>query len=393
MKITAVISEYNPFHNGHAYHISAARQKGATHIVSVMSGNYVQRGEAAIIDKWTRARIALDGGVDLVVELPTPWSVNCAEKFAFGAMSIIKGAGVIDCLSFGCECPDCEKLIKTADILLGDGFSIKIKKLMETGISYPNAVESVVACFDEALKQMVSSPNNTLAVEYIKAMKSLSLDLELMPIGRKGAGHDALTACGGFADAAFIRELICCQNKNAVKPFISSLAYDIIRERECFDFSLVERAVLSRLRQMTRQELCDISEVREGLENRIFNAVKISNSVAELYDNIKTKRYTHAAVRRITLNAYLGVTKDYSKMPPPYIRVLGFNERGVEILRKMRDKAVLPVAMTAGDIFKLGERENRLFELESRCSDVYNLGFKTVRKCSAEMTENTVRIL
>ncbi|MCR4925180.1 MAG: nucleotidyltransferase [Clostridiales bacterium] len=393
MNITAIVAEYNPFHNGHKYHIESAIKKGATHIVAVMSGNYVQRGETAIFDKWTRTEIALKNGADLVVELPTPWAVSCAENFAYGAISIIKNTGCVNSVSFGCECDDKEKLLKTADLLLSDDFSEKIKEELKKGISYPMAVEKSLKNYDESCADILSEPNNTLAVEYIKNMKKLSFEPDIIAIKRLGAKHDDDIPSDDTASATYLRNELKKGNIGDIRAFITNETYDIIKDKEIFDLSFCERAIISALRKMGKDDFINLPDVREGLENRIYNAVRESVSLDEIMEKIKSKRYPLSSIRRILLCAYLGITDEYIKTQPPYIRVLGFNEKGTQILKKMRETATLPVVMNASDIFRLGEKENRLFELESRCTDLYNLGFKTIKKCGEEMTANTIRIL
>lgn len=391
LNVCAVVCEYNPFHNGHAYQLKTSREKGATHIVAVMSGNYVQRGEAAVYDKWKRAYTALICGVDLVVELPVVWSVASAQRFALGAMSTVNAMGCVNSLSFGCECANEELLRKAATLIDSDEISLPVKEEMKKGVSYPTAVYNAVLRADEECAEVLKGANNTLAVEYIRALQTVGCRLQLLPVERNGACHDSKSASDETASASYIRQLIENESLPAVKPFVPSSVYDIIKSEEPFDFSLVERAMLSRLRRMTAEEFAAVPDVREGLENRIFNAVKSSTGIEQLCMNIKSKRYTLSGIRRMVLCAYLGITTEWDASPP-YIRVLGFNEKGKDILRLMRKSATLPVVMTASDVFKLGGKAQKLFELESTCTDLYSLGFKNIGRCAREMTENTIRL-
>lgn len=350
--ITGIICEFNPFHMGHKHLIDAVRQKGDG-VICVMSGNVVQRGEFAVMNKFERAKKALENGADLVLELPAPYALMSAKGFAKYAGQIIKATGIIDTLAFGCECDDSNMLIDAANAVREN--DTLIKQYLESGMSYPAARRAATGC------DVLDAPNNILAVEYIS-----EIDLPFMPVKRIGKGHDS---DDGEYSASAIRQNMSLD--------------DICSLKNC------EVAVLSRLRTMTAEDFLKIDDVSEGLENRIVDAVRGASSLEEVYDKIKTKRYTHSRIRRIILKAYLGITSEYT-VDVPYIRILGFNENGKEHLSLMCKNASLPIISRYSDIKNLDERGKALFELECKCTDLYNLGYKNPLPCGTEQRSKIV---
>lgn len=350
--ITGIICEFNPFHNGHKYLIDTVK-KESDGVVCVMSGNFAQRGEFTVYDKFTRARTALENGADLILELPCAYSLMSAPGFAMRAVEIIEASGVVNELAFGAECPDINALYNTAEKI--KKLDLQIKENLSKGLSYPAARKAAVG------DDILDSPNNILAIEYI-----LHTKLPCRAVKRIGKGHD--TDDEQFSSSAIRKRL----DKN-----------DICTVKNC------QSAVLAKLRTMTAEDLLKIDDVSEGLENRIIDAVRKSVCIDELYDRIKTKRYTHSRIRRIIMRAYLGITKDYS-FNAPYIRILGFNERGREIASAMKKKALLPVITRYSDIKDLPPEGKKLFDLECRCTDLYNLGYKNPLPCGTEQRSKIV---
>lgn len=350
--ITGIICEFNPFHAGHKYLIDSVKNENDG-IVCVMSGNFVQRGEFAVYDKFTRAKTALENGADLVIELPCAYSLRSAEGFAKAGVELLEATNAIDRIAFGAECDDIDKLKKTTYEIIEKEHEIKAE--MKKGISYPSARKAVIG------SDLLDTPNNILAVEYIKSAK-----LPCTAVKRIGKGHDS-------DDEKYSASEI---RKNLKNDDICSL-------------SNCEKAVLAKLRCMTSNDFLQFEDVTEGLENRIAEMVKISTSLEELYDNIKTKRYTHSRIRRIILKAYLGINKSFTKNVP-YIRILGFNSKGQEILSKMKKSADLPVISRYSDIDMLDEYGRSLFELECRCTDLYNLGYKNPLPCGTEQRSKVI---
>lgn len=350
--ITGIICEFNPFHDGHRYLIDKVRQQ-SDGIICIMSGNFVQRGEFAVYDKFTRAEAALSNGADLIIELPCVYSLMSANGFAKYAVQLLESTGITDELAFGAECDSFYELKCIADKI--KECDAEIKNKMQEGLSYPSARQEIIQ------SDILNTPNNILAIEYIN-----STTLPCRVIKRIGKGHDT-------DDIQYSASEI---RKHLHADEISSI-------KNC------EVAVLAKLRTMTAENFAEIEDVTEGLENRIVDAVRASSSLEEIYDRIKTKRYTHSRIRRIILRAYLGITKQYSILPP-YIRILGFNEKGRELLNQMKESALLPVISRYGDVKEISENGKRLFELECRCTDLYNLGYKSPLPCGTEQRAKIV---
>lgn len=384
MKISGIICEYNPFHNGHLYHIRETRKNGATHIVAVMSGNFVQRGDTAIMDKLERARLAVRSGADLVIELPVQYCISSAENFASGAVWLLNSLGAVDELSFGSECGDVQKLQKALDAVEFTAASCAgdIRKIMEKGYTYPRALTSVLNGSNPEAAEIISEPNNLLAIEYMRALKKFSSGMKPFTVKRINAAHDGITAENGYASASYIREKLAIERRvSAISEYTTSIwteaVGNAIRKGETASLSRLERVLLYKLRSTTVEEIASISDVGQGLEHRIYGA-RMAGSLDELLFTVKTKRYTMARIRRIMLSLLIGITKNDMKQLPPYGRILAFNERGKEILARAKNHAQIPYASSIAKLSQLSETAERFAELEIRASDVYGLALETV---------------
>ena len=344
-----IICEFNPLHSGHKHLIKCVKGENDG-VICAMSGNFVQRGEFAVYDKFERAKAAIEAGADLVIEIPTLCSTLSAQGFAKAGVDILEATGICDALAFGAECEDIDELKRIADeISEKDDL---IKQELKKGVSYPKARQNVIN------SPVLDGANNILAIEYIS-----QTSLKSVAIKRIGKGHDS-------DDEQYSSSEI---RKNLSQNEISSM-------KNC------EKAILYKLRTMSEEDFLKLDDVSEGLENRIAAAVKTASSLEELYDLIKTKRYTHSRIRRIILRAYLGITGDMQKSPR-YLRVLGFNDKGREMLSQMKKRATLPVITKYSDAKAQGGEVLALFELESLYTDIYNLGFVNPRPCEEEKTK------
>lgn len=387
MKTAAIIAEYNPFHNGHRYQIERTRAMGATHIVAVMSGNFVQRGEPAIYDKYLRTEAALLGGADLVVELPLPWAMSGAQSFALGGVGIAEALGCVDMLSFGCECGDASRLERIAEVCEQQGTQQAIKNELSSGVTYAAARErAVAAVLGEQEARLLSEPNNTLAVEYLGCLQRLNSSITPLAVGRVGTGYNDTGFDGDYGSATAIRELI--RNKISIEKYVPSEITELYGG-DFADEKRIEAAVLYSLRRMTRQELALAPDISEGLENRIYSAVRQACSVEELLNSVKTKRYTYARIKRIVMSLFLGINAEYAKNIPPYIRVLGFNGRGSEILSAATPK--IPVIGRVSQLKDADDRSKEIFALECTADDIYALCFSKIRPCGEDYTNKVVR--
>ncbi len=373
MKVVGIIAEYNPFHAGHALHIrETRRQVGECALVAVMSGNFVQRGECAVLDKWTRARAALEGGVDLVLELPTVWAVSSAESFARGAAGILEAAGVVTRLSFGSECGDMDKLQQVAACLDSEIYQAGLRRFLDEGMPFAACRQAVVrGMLGSELSDLLSTPNNNLGIEYIRALNGLNSSIQPITVRRAGAAHDG----GGhpeYPSASFVRKRILAGELPAENP--ASLNYG-------------ERGALAVLRSMDEEDFAALPDCGEGLSHRIYQAVRQGRTLTEVYGLAKTKRYAHARIRRAVLWGALGLKELDRPDAPLYLRVLGANAKGREVLRAMKGRAALPV------ITKPAHGKGiPLMELEARCTDFYQLCRGEPGPCGTEWMTNPIML-
>ena len=384
MNICGIVCEYNPFHNGHKYHIEQTKEKfGATHIIAVMSGNFTQRGDVALIDKYKRAETALKNGVDLVIELPVAYALASAEQFAQGAVYLLNALGCVNMISFGSESGDIKLLRETAGAVYYAMESEEFNKQLKNGQPYPAALQKAIEkYYTDDVTQTLVSPNNTLAIEYLKALDTFASPIEPVTIKRGVAAHDSeIENPGKIASASQLRKMIT-EGKD-----ISALA------PEC-DFSNtasilnIENAILSKLRFMSKSEIEKTPNAVLGLENRIFRAVQVSTSLNELYFLIKTKRYTLATIRRIVLSAFLGITKNDLKNNPAYVRILGMNSKGKEILAAAN--CDLPINTSLAQLEKTSDIAKKQAKLEARCDSQYALALNKKGQCGLDYTSKPV---
>ncbi|MGN0478303.1 MAG: nucleotidyltransferase family protein [Hominenteromicrobium sp.] len=392
-RISGIICEFNPLHNGHAALLRQVRRDADGGVVCIMSGSFVQRGEATVLDKWSRTRLALENGADLILELPLPWAMSGAERFALGGVSLLNALGGADRLVFGSECGDAAPLLRIAEYLLSPQFSADIRPYLAAGLPFAaargKAIEKALGPDYAALNEQ---PNNILGIEYCKALLRLGSGIIPYAVPRVAVGHDAPDASGRFASASLIRQL-SFENK-PIAPFVpesTAARIEALRAEKQYpaDIRHLERAVLALLAIAPPERLRTVPDVSEGIENRIHTAAGSAASLEALYDAVKTKRYSHARIRRIVLSAFLGLTNDLPATPP-YLRVLGMNERGTEILRTA--KPALPYVTRPADVKKLPADAQRVFELEARADDLYSLCTEQRRPAGLDYTEKLIRL-
>ncbi|MGO5061048.1 tRNA(Met) cytidine acetate ligase [Lawsonibacter sp. LCP25S3_F5] len=378
MNIAGITAEYNPFHTGHAYQISALKaQLGPdTSVVAVMSGSWVQQGRPAVTDKWTRARMALNGGADLILELPTVWAAASAESFARGAVELLCRCGVIDTLCFGSETGELAPLLAAAECLDSPDYPEQLRKALEGGASFAAARQAAVEALIGPAGAALASPNNNLGVEYLRALRSLHSNIKPVTIRREGAAHNSLDRTGeGFRSATQLRQHLARGEWEAVRPYVPAGNLDILQSAPLADPRLGERAVLACLRKMTAEDWARLPDAGagEGLPQRLERAGRQCQSLDDFFTQAKTRRYAMARLRRMALWAFLGLTAADVPAEPPYLRVLGFNARGREVLKQMKTTAQLPILTKPAHARELDGPGRRLFELEARCTDLYGL--------------------
>ena len=376
MKVAGIIAEYNPFHNGHALLIEKARVAGATHIVAVMSGNFVQRGECAVFSYRPRVAAALSCGVDLVIQLPAVYALSGAQSFARAGVEILDSLGFVDEIVFGSECGDIKKITDAATAVYSEEIDSVIKKELAEGITYAAARENALRKISTESADLIREPNNILGVEYVSAIRKINSKMNPVTFGRVGAGHGERGVFGEVASASYIRELISNGEKwqNLVPEKALGYFEKAISDGDYMpDNGKFETALLYKMRTVSAQELAAAPDVSEGIENRIFAAAKQASTTQELFSAAKTKRYTLARIRRIVMNTVIGITSEDLRKQVPYIRVLGFNTAGAQLLKTAKDTARLPVMTKTADILKMDNNAARVFEIECRAGDIYSL--------------------
>lgn len=357
MKTIGVICEYNPFHNGHAKQLSLLREQGA--VVCLMSGNYVQRGEPAVLDKLARARAALACGADVVLELPLTYAIRSAEGFADGAVDLFTKLGCVDTLAFGCEETDEEKILATAKALLTPEFPGFLKIELAVGRSFPAARQRALERLG-ADAELLRAPNNILAVEYCKAIVRRGETITPLMMHREGSYH--LSDDPENPSASFLR------GREDWTGFVPEAALAAFRDAPRYSSAAGERAWLARLRAMSDEEFAALPYGGEGLWRKVAAACRTERTLEDVITAAKSKRYTRTRLMRLLLCAYLGISEQRLNEEAPYMRVLAVSERGQSLLREMKKLGMVPVVNPGAlppepDYWRLEQRAAALFGL------------------------------
>lgn len=379
MSAVGIIAEFNPLHTGHKRLIDYAKTLGDT-VACVISGNFVQRGDVAIISKQQRAKFSLLCGVDIVAELPVLWSMSTAQNFALGGVWQLYNLGCQK-IVFGSECGDIDALINAADVLNSDGFFEKVSEKAKSGVTFAVARENAAQEMGVDFT-LLRGANNNLGIEYILAAKKLNLPIEFHTIKRLGAGHDSNEIDDGFVSSSFIREELLKSNIGYTERFMPREIRGIINPEHIADIKRLENAILCSLRTKSANDLKNLPDISEGLENKIYFSARVATSLDELYNMIKTKRYTMARIRRLVLSAFLALDNRFFMTTPPYVRVLGFNSTGLEHLKT--PQGIIPVITRALQIKNLDDDAIKVFETECRATDIYNLALGVPLECGSE---------
>lgn len=379
MRTAGIISEYNPFHRGHAWQLGELRRRlGAeTAVVCAMSGSFVQRGDFAVMRTHARAEAAVRGGADLVLELPLPWAIASAEGFAAGGVGVLAATGAVDTLVFGSECGDTETLKAVAAALESESFAAYLRQGLQEGVSFAAAREAAARKLLGEKAAVLAQPNDILGVEYCKAIARQAAALMPLALPRRGIGHDG-GAAEGFASASHIRELLI--NGGSADEFLTPESAAICA-RECaagrapVTMANAERAILARLRALTEADFAACDSGGEGLYHRFYDAVQRETSIEDILAAAKSKRYAYARLRRLLLAAYLGVTPEDTPQRVPYLRVLACNARGREVLKTMKTTAAAPILTKSAQVRRLDAGAQRLFALTARAEEQYVLAY------------------
>ena len=370
--LIGIVAEYNPFHAGHAYQIRRAREIAGEEstVIAVMSGDFVQRGSWAIQPKAVRARAACEGGADAVFELPLPWCMASAQRFARAGVGMLVSLGITH-LSFGSESGDLSRLSSAAERISAPGFEEEVSALMrmKPNLTYPRARAAVLG--DLA----VSAPNDMLAVEYLAALKGTSV--VPLPVVRVGSGHDEAGE-SLYPSASELRQRILSGNLSVPHP----------------DGEKMEVACLSRLRMLRREDFLTLPDCADGLGERLYDAVRACSSLEAVYDTAKTRRYTQSRVRRAVLSVVLGIQAGQVEADVPYARLLAMNDAGRRFLSRMRDRISLPVLTLPKQAVKLGEAAEKVFSLGASAHDFYLLSYpdKGDMRCGQDYRQGPILV-
>lgn len=387
LSCVGVIAEFNPLHSGHRYLLNEAAKHGT--VVCALSGNFVQRGDTALLEKRIRAKAALQNGADLVLELPVCWSMSTAQNFALGGISLLDYLGC-DTVMFGSECGNADELYKTADILASDRFGKELSAFTEQGMTFAAARESA-AKLCGVPDGILNCPNNTLGVEYIAAAKRIGADMGFKTVRRAGASHDSDETDNEHLSASVLRERLKCGDFEFASRFIPKNVMSLFGPEDLSDIHRLDRAVPAVLRTKSESELQALPDLSEGIENKLFSAIRLATDLDGLYNMIKTKRYTLARIRRLVLSAFIGIDNSCFMKKPPYLRVLGFTPAGEALLKERSQNCPVPIIARAADIKRLDTSAFKVFETEGRATDLYALSLKKPLECGLEYTSKIIK--
>jgi predicted nucleotidyltransferase len=406
MHVTGVIVEYNPMHNGHIYHVEQARKAtGADAVVAVMSGHFLQRGEPAIVNKWARTHMALQQGIDLLLELPVAYSTQSASLFAFGSVAVLSFLGVVDSICFGSESGDIRSLQTLSNIIVDEPPLLQslIREELQKGQSYPRSTAQALIRYaeqDPALDPvLVGQPNNMLGLEYMAALRKLGSSIQPATIQRIAAGYrEENITHPKIASATAIRKATFQTGIETAESLLPDLSYRLLQDefqagRGPLSWENFRQALFTLLHRTTPQRLAQHVGVDEGLEARLLDAARQTDMVHDLIAHAKTKRFTWTKIQRALTALLLGLTREEQErlhlaQGPDYIRVLGFNELGQHLLRQAGQVAHVPI------LTKLPREKSPLLELDLRASRLYAEGYP-VRQAGAalwDITKPVIRI-
>ena len=359
MNVTGIITEYNPFHLGHLHHLKECKKNtNCNGVICVMSGNFVQRGMPAIMDKWERAKIAVKNGVDLVVELPLIFSISSAETFAYGAVALLEKTKIVNNLYFGSEHGNVLDLNKIASVIIKEPIEYKntLKKELAKGVPYHYArLTSLKNYFNDInLEEIISSSNNILGIEYLKALIRLNSPIKPYTLKRIGSNYNDENITSLYASATSIRKTLSFNDFDKIKEVLPKESYEEIINLKNTDYKFVypeDIFPFLKYKILTEGEnLSKLSQLKEGLDNKIKKEILNSNNLNEFILNIKSKRYTYTAISRALVSFFIGMENfslDHIKNSSiEYIRPLAFNERGSKILKEIKNKESVKIITT-----------------------------------------------
>lgn len=407
--VLGIIAEYNPFHNGHLYHLEQSKKAtNSEYTVCVMSGNFVQRGDTSLLDKWSKAQMAIENGVDLVIELPTVYATSSSENFALGAIKILNELKIVDFISFGSENCEIDVLNNIANVLYDEPkqFSSILSHELSKGISFPKARENALLMYLNNIQKysnILNQPNNILGIEYLKALKKYKSQIIPISIKREKVYYNSHNVVDEYASSTAIRDLLKHEAYDEIRCVMPDNSYLLMKneiEQGNYITSLqtFEKEILYKLRTMKISEIANLPDVSEGLEYSLKNACNNCNTLLELINTVKSKRYTQTRIQRILVYCLLGITKqdmEISKKITPYIRVLGCNEKGKRMISAIAEKNKKIQLITSVKKFMEESRNNNLkaiLEKDILSTNIYTLGFKNKSQANLDYTKKLITL-
>ena len=381
MTCAGIICEFDPFHNGHKYLIDKAREAGADAAVCVMSGDFTQRGEPSLWDKFKRAEAAVACGADLVLELPAVYAVNSADLFARGGIRILKRLGCIDMLAFGSECADIEKLRMIAGVTAHEPeeFSLRLRALLSDGLSYAAACRKALAdLYSEDLASVLDGSNDILNVCYIRESMLQEVDMAFLPVKRRGASYGSGAAEGSFASAGHIRNAVLNGQDRGYRDLMPDKALAVLSVTEArpdpaYLYSIARHRILT----AGPAALREIPDVSEGLEMRLIQAAQTEDTVESFLEAVSTRRYSKARISRILVRILLGIDRKAQDRLEinsiAYAKVLAFNDTGAKILKTASEKGDIGIVSNINKYVPENDAERLSLDIDVRSSDVYSI--------------------
>lgn len=407
-KVLGIIAEYNPFHNGHLLHLTKSKEEtGAEYSICIMSGNFVQRGNTSIVNKWVKTEMALKCGIDLVLELPTVYSISSAENFAEGAIKLLNSLKIVDTVSFGSENSDIDILNRISGILYEEPkqYVEFLNEELKKGLSFPKSRENAILLYlnDQKYSNILNQPNNTLAIEYLKALKKYKSHIKPIAIKREKAFYNSNCIVDEYASATAIRNMIVNNQFNDIRKVMPRLAYDLLMQeienkQYVIDISKFEKEILYSIRRLSTADLKKFPEITEGLENAIKNAANSCNTLVELINIIKSKRYTQTRIQRILLYILLNITKKdmyISRKTVPYARILGYSPKGKELISEIYNaNPKITLITSVKNFFDSSNNKTYKYMLSKDilATNIYTLAYKNDSIANLDYTKRIITI-
>ncbi|KYZ77623.1 hypothetical protein AXX12_04230 [Anaerosporomusa subterranea] len=396
MKTVGIIAEYNPFHNGHLWHVEQAKQQsGSDYCVAVMSGQFTQRGEPAAFDKWARAAMAVMGGVDLVLELPAVFTVRSAQYFATAGVQLLNSLGLVTHLAFGAENPDLTLLQQAADLNNTD-IGPALRQRLTSGVTYAAALADCLS-ISGASVNVLSQPNNILAIEYLRAISRFAQTITPVIIPRRHSHYHDTEVTSPFASASAVRQALINGNNNALQCALPPASLSLIKQRLAEGrgpviYEAFTTPILYKLRTARLSDLAELPDIAEGLHHKLAAEALKSTTIEELLTRVKSKRYTRTRLQRILIHALLGLSKQqietFDQCGPLYARVLAFNEKGRLLLKAVAEYASIPIITKTAHFLNTKQRSRQsqqspaaqMLSIDTLASDIYSLGAPNIQQ-------------